>query len=265
MEQKIVVYTSLTESDNQLIQCGIRLAILFKKELCLFFQANKSFHDDSIDLKLKKYRESIYHSFRDLPVSILISSVKGEKLALKLADVDEAIMVVACSSDFKKLAVPLRSSPIPFLFVNGKLPFKSDFSRLMFPVDLRPQNKDAMKWALYFGKHNHSEIIAVGANDKVKANQRLVSSHLLSFKKMLTRSGIIFKIYKGTRNSLGIHIEGLEAAFQLQANLMILLGSSTVTLLDLFIGLPEEKIIKRSEDLPVLVVNPRRETYLVCE
>lgn len=265
MEQKVVIYTSLAESDIRLIHCGIRLALMFKKELCLFFQASKSFHDQSIDLKLKKYRESIHQNIGDLPVSIVISSVKGEKLAFKLADENEAIILIANSSDFKKLAIPLRSSPIPFLFIDGAIPFESDFSRVIFPVDLRTQNKDAMKWALYFGKYNQSEIIAIGANDKVKANQRLVSSHLTSLKKMLERSGIQYKIYKGTRNSLGIHNEGLAAAFQLQANLMILLGSSTVTMLDLLIGLPEEKIIRKAEGIPVLVVNPRRETYLVCE
>jgi hypothetical protein len=265
MEQKVVVYASLAETDTQLILCGIRLATLFKKELCLFYQASKAFHDTSIDSQLKKYRDFIRQDIPDLPVSILISSLKGEKFASRLADENEAIILVAESSDFKKLSVSLRNSPIPFLFIDGKNPFHSDFSKVIFPVDLRHQNKDAMKWVLYFGKYNHSEIIAIGANDKVRSNQRLVTALLLSLKKMMAKSGVALKIYKGSRSSLGIHNEGLAAAYQFQANLMVLLGSSTVTMLDLLLGLPEEKIIRRAEGLPVLVVNPRRETYLVCE
>jgi hypothetical protein len=265
MEQKVLVYTSLVKSDTQLIICGIRLANLFKKELCLFYQASKAFHDTTIDCQLKNYRDLIRQDVPDLPVSILISSLKGENLASKLADDNEVIIMVADSSDFSKLAVSLRNSPIPFLFIDGKIPFLSDFRKVIFPVDLRHQNQDAMKWVLYFGKYNHSEITAIGANDKVKANQRLVTAHLWSLKKMLTKSGVSLKIIKGTRSSLGIHNEGLSAAFQLQADLLILLGSSTITILDLLVGLPEEKMIKKAAGLPVLVVNPRRETYLVCE
>jgi hypothetical protein len=44
-----------------------------------------------------------------------------------------------------------------------------------------------------------------------------------------------------------------------------LLGSSFITLLDLLIGLPEEKIVKKADHFAVLVINPKRETYLVCE
>jgi len=33
----------------------------------------------------------------------------------------------------------------------------------------------------------------------------------------------------------------------------------------MIIGLPEEKIVRQARGLAVLVVNPRRETYLVCE
>jgi len=82
---------------------------------------------------------------------------------------------------------------------------------------------------------------------------------------MLTKYGISHKIYKGSLGSFRIQNEGFEAAGQMQAGLLVLLGSSAFTVLDYLIGLPEEKIVKRSETFGVLVVNPRRETYLVCE
>lgn len=265
MLQKIVVYTTLEEGDTPLILCGAKLASVFRKELCLFFQAGGAYNSLEIDDKLEKYRMVLNRDIPRLAVSVMVGTFKEEHLAAALADEQEAILLVAGSGQFRRLSPALMASPIPFVFVSEHHPFHSTFEKVIFPVDLRPQNKDAMKWILYFGKHNHSEIVAVGANDKSKSNRQQVETLLSGLKKMLAKSEIPHRILRGTRNSLSIHHEGLAAAQQLNAGLLVLLGSSTYTLLDLVLGLPEEKIVKRAGPIPVLVVNPRRETYLVCE
>lgn len=265
MIQKIVVLTQLNDSDVNLILCGTRLAILFNKELCLFYHATGSYHPGSIDEQLKKYQDKLHAEIPGMPVSILVGNFRKQTMALVLADEYEAILLVAGSSRMNNLSSTLQNSPVPFIFVSEVLPFCSDFSRIIFPVDLRPQNKDAMKWAYYFGKHNKSEIIAIGANDTSRDNIRQVTQTMVTLKKMAEKSGIPHKIYRGTAGSLRIYNEGLEAARELGGNLMLLLGSSTITILDLILGLPEAKIVRKADGMPVLVVNPRRETYLVCE
>jgi hypothetical protein len=44
----------------------------------------------------------------------------------------------------------------------------------------------------------------------------------------------------------------------------VILGSSTITLLDIIIGLPEKKIITKAGNLPVLLINSKRDNYLLC-
>lgn len=265
MLQKIVVLTTLGESDTPLIQCGIRVAAVFSKELCLFYQAAGADHSLHLDHQLEEIRHRLQQEIPGLPVSAMVAPFRGERLATTLADEHEAIMIIAGASHFRQLAQSLQSSPIPFLFVNEKAPFVSDFRKIVFPVDLRHQNKDAMKWALWFGKHNQSEILAVGAHDRSREDQQQVDGLLAALKNLLSRAGVAHKIYRGTRSSLSVHTEGLVAAQQIGAGLFLLLGSSTITLLDLVLGLPEEKIVRHAGAIPVLVVNPRRETYLVCE
>ncbi|HOY50169.1 MAG TPA: universal stress protein [Prolixibacteraceae bacterium] len=265
MLQKIVVFTTLEESDIPLMVCGVRVASVFRKELCLFYQAAGAAHSLDIDRQLEEYRRQLHREWPALPVSVIVAPFRGERLATTLADEHEAVMLIAGASRFRQLSRALHSSPVPFLFANEKTPFHSDFRKIVFPVDLRPQNKDAMKWALWFGKHNQSEIVAIGANDPLKQDRQQVTSLLAALKNLLTRAGVAHKIYKGNRSSLSVHNEGLAVAQQVEAGLFLLLGSSTVTLLDLLLGLPEEKIVKHAGNIPVLVVNPRRETYLVCE
>jgi hypothetical protein len=59
--------------------------------------------------------------------------------------------------------------------------------------------------------------------------------------------------------------EALEFALSENADLLILLGSSVITPLDWLIGLPERKIIRNAGNLPVLLVNPRRDNYILCD
>jgi len=265
MLQKIVVFMRLDEWDSNLILYGVRLASAFGKELCLFHQVTGAYAPQMIDEKLKRYRQLLYNDLPHLPVSLLVTNFRRGRLASQLADEQEAIMLVAGSSEFKTLAGALQDSPIPFLFVNERENAHPDFTKIIFPVDLRRQNRDVLKWILYFGKYHHSEIVAIGANDKSDSNRKMVAGHLTSLKNMLVKYHIDHKIYRGSVNSLRIHNEGFDAACRMNAGMLVLLGSSAFTLLDLIIGLPEEKIIRKTQNLAVLVVNPKRETYLVCE
>jgi nucleotide-binding universal stress UspA family protein len=263
--QKIVVYLSLDESDTNLMMAGIRLATAFQKELRLLFVSNNRESLEKAEAELARYAATISSKVAELTVSVSAISHPGNNFARILADEMEAIVLVAGASRFKELAKPLRKSPIPFLFINEKETFDSVFRKVIIPVDMRQQNKDSLLWSVFFGRNNQSEIIAIGANDSNKDGRKAVAAHLHSLKKLLTKTDVPHKIYRGERGSLSIQREVLETAGQLHADLLILLGSSFVTWLDLLIGLPEEKIIKSAGNLPVLVVNPRREAYLVCD
>jgi nucleotide-binding universal stress UspA family protein len=263
--QKIAVYLSLNEYDTNLMMAGIRLATVFQKELRLLHVSDKNENPGKAESELARYAEKIRGSLPDLAISTSAIKHPGNSFARVLSDEMEAIVLVAGASRFKELAKPLRKSPIPFLFIHEKETFDSAFRKVIVPVDMRQQNKDSLLWSVFFGRNNHSEIIAIGANDRNKEGRKNVAAHLHSLKKLLIKSDVPHKIYRGERGSLSIQREALETAGRLQADLMILLGSSFVTWLDLLIGLPEEKIIKAAGNLPVLVVNPRRETYLVCD
>ncbi len=265
MLQKIVLYLSDPGAAASLIEQGIRLAAIFNKEICLFYHARKKEHGLEIDGQLVRYRETIHVRFPDLPVSLLVGSYRKDRMARILADEQEAVLVLAESHDFRTLSAALLESPIPFLFISASVTSRSSYRKIVFPVDLRLRNSEAMKWILYFGKFNHSEIIVIGANDRDSSNRRQVHQNLAILKKMLLKYDIAHRFVKGTRNSLGIYRESLYAAREIQADMLVLLGSPVLTLPDLLLGQPEAKMVREAGDLPVLIVNPRREAYLVCE
>ncbi|HPF51262.1 MAG TPA: hypothetical protein PK335_06780 [Draconibacterium sp.] len=264
-EQKILVIIEQGDNDQSLIKHGIKLAFIFKKELCLFFHASsgKKQQSEAREL-LNNYARRIKSEIPVLPVSSLV--LFGDKSSVPdvLAEDHEAILLVANAENFRKYTSMLAESPIPFLFVHSQSEM-IDYNHLIQPIDMRKENSDGSLWCSYFGRFNQAEIVAVAAKDTTKEAQSGVAKNVLLTKKLYQKFSIEHKIYKGTRSSFRNSYEALELAHVSDCNLFVMLGSSSVTPLDYLVGLPERKIIKRAGKLPVMVINPRRDNYILCD
>lgn len=266
-QQKIVVLLSLSETDKNLILNGIRIATIFKKELCLCYNyLKKEKHSKEVlREKLLSYLNPIKNELPGLKISTLFLSERLTYLPEKLADDFEAILLVANTNEFKKYKKSLEESSVPFLFVNGKDEYLSEFKKIILPIDLRKENSDSVLWCSYFGRFNSSGIVVIAANDKNKDEQRQLSVNLALSKKLFQKFKIEHKIFRGTKSSLRNSFEGLELALSSKSDLLVILGSSVITPLDLLIGLPEKKIINRAGNLPVLIINSQKDNYILCD
>jgi len=264
-EQKILVITEQGDNDRSLIKHGIKLAFIFKKELCLFFHASsgKKKHSEAKEL-LNNYAKSIKSEIPQLPVSSLVLFGNKSSVPDVLAEDHEAILLVANAENFRKYTSMLTESPVPFLFVHSQSEI-IDYNHLVQPIDMRKENSDGSLWCSYFGRFNQAEVVAVAAKDTTKEAQSGVAKNVLLTKKLYQKFSIEHKIYKGTRSSFRNSYEALELAHASDCNLFVMLGSSSVTPLDYLVGLPERKIIKRAGKLPVMVINPRRDNYILCD
>ncbi len=266
-EQKIVVLLSLNDSDKTLILNGLKIATLFNKELCLLYNysSKEKKRKEEFRQKLLDYTNPIKNEIPALRISTLLLSEKLTYLPEKLSDDLEAIFIIAPSSQFSKYFKALTESPVPFLFIDEKCETIPAYKNLILPIDLRKENSDSALWSSYFGRFNGTEIVAVAANDKAEENKKLVARNVVLSKKLFQKFNLKHKVYRGERSSLGNAFEALELAQSSNADFMILLGSSTITPIDYLIGLPERKIIKKAGSLPILVVNPRKDNYILCD
>lgn len=265
-EQKIIVLIHFSNSDKSLILNGIKIASIFKKELCLVYHYTKQEKQkrDEIRQKMQEYLLPVKKEIPEMKTSILLVSGAISEMPELLADDYEAIMLIAEAFRFRTYARAAASSPVPFLFINPGAPV-SAFQKIVLPIDIRKENSDTVLWCSWFGRFNHAEIVAVGARDKDKDMQKMVGQNILLTKKLFKKFNIQHKIYKGTKSSLGNAFEALELAKSSDSDLLVILGSSTITPLDWLIGLPERKIIRQAENIPVLFVNPRLDNYILCD
>ncbi len=185
-EQKIVVILSLNESDPILIDNGIQLATIFKKELCLLIHNRKKQNKIPGNWlnQVENYISDIRNNDPGIKVSHLKLSESNKNLPDHLADEHEAILIITSTTSLTKYSDALKESPIPFLFVDEKRPEISMFKKIIVATDLRSENKDSGLWSSYFGRFNKSEIVIVAANDSSKEAQNEVARKILVLKQL---------------------------------------------------------------------------------
>lgn len=266
-QQKIIVPFSFTPADKNVVLNGIKIAGIFKKELCLLYNFKKKELHEKEDLKakLQDYVFSIKGEMPSINISTLFISEKNSVLPGILADEFEAILVIAAASEFSGYSKSVRESPIPFLFVNENRNTIPEYKNVVLPLDFRPENKDTSLWASYFGRFNRATIAIVSATDKGKEEQMLVAKNALHARNIFRKFQIQYRIFKGIKSSFHNSFEALELAKSSNCDLLIILGSSSITPLDWLIGLPERKIIGQAANLPVLIINPKKDNYILCD
>ena len=126
-EQKIVVFTTLSETDKILILNGVRLAALFKKELCLCYLVTRRERKQKALIKqiLTDYTHSLKEEISGLKTSVLLLREKIYEVPAVLADEYEAILFVADAARYKKFAAAVTQSATPFLTVNPGFPMST--------------------------------------------------------------------------------------------------------------------------------------------
>ncbi len=265
-EQKIVVYTELRETDQNLILHGLKLAAIFKKELCLLYnyQHKKKKQRDEFKGKLQTYAAVIKQEVPEQKVSTLLISESQSRMPDLLAEDYEAVMFVLNSLNFKRYSTALSETSVPFLFVHPESKIM-DYNHLVQPIDMRKETSDSSLWCSYFGRFNAAEIITISANDKTREAKNKVMKNTDLTRKLYQKFKIIHKRFKGSKSSLRNVFEALELALVSDCNLLVILGSSSITPVDWLIGLPERKIVNRAGKLPVMIINPRKDNYILCD
>ena len=84
-------------------------------------------------------------------------------------------------------------------------------------------------------------------------------------RKFLSSLNVSCRFIPGKTNSWGIFNETLNNIREWNGDVMVFAGSTNISLIDLIIGLPEEKIIRKAGTLPILIINPLRDTCILCD
>lgn len=264
-EQKIVVICDFSERMREVVVHGIRMAQVLNKELCLAASWYRKEQKPDLQEKLIGATESIRQSFPELRISSLLIKNSLNDNIDKLAWEYDAVLVVLHKEMLKPALKALRDSSIAFLFVQGDSSDFLTYKNVLVPLDYRKATKDTALWASFLGRFNRSLVNMVYARETDKEQALLIQKNLSFFKKFLSNLNVSHQSVAGTTSSWGICSETISRVKELKGDVMVLAGSASISLLDLLIGLPEKKIIRKAGNLPVLIINPRKEICMMCD
>jgi hypothetical protein len=103
------------------------------------------------------------------------------------------------------------------------------------------------------------------AKDKDPDQDKTLKSNLSFIQKFFSNLNVRHRIIDGKSSSWGIFNETLANASAWNGDVMSFAGSTYISFLDLIIGLPEEKIVRKAGNLPILIINPRKDVCILCD
>ena len=264
-EQKIIVICDFSERMKEVIIHGARMADMLKKELCLTAIWKDKSQKSEIQDKIIQTTRNLKSNLPDLPISWLLLQKSLRDNMQKLVDEYNGVLVVLHQTDIQWVLKAFQQSSIAFLFVNGDLPRFLSYKNVLVPVDYRKASKETSLWASYLGRFNRSQVQLIYAHETNNEDAGRLMKNLEFFKKFLSSLNVRHQQIAGKASSWGICNETLDRADEWMGDLMIFSGSSSITLLDLMIGLPEKRIVKKAGHLPILLINPRKDICMMCD
>jgi hypothetical protein len=177
----------------------------------------------------------------------------------------DAILIVLHQGDLKFGLKAFRESSIAFLFVKGDSPEFLNYKNVLVPLDYRKASKETALWASFLGRFNKSNIQVIYACETDKEQAGNLMKNLNFIKKFLSNLRVAHQVIAGKSSSWGICKETMTNARQLKGDVMVFSGSAYVSMIDLLIGLPEKRIIQKAGELPILIINPRKEICMMCD
>lgn len=263
--QKIIVICDFSERTKEVIVHGIRMADVLRKELCLTAIWKNKEQKIEFQEKLISTSQKLKATFAGIEISWLLLHKTLAYNIQRLVDEYEGVLVVLHHQDIKWSLGAFRESSIAFLYVNGEVPRFLSYKNVLVPVDFRKASKETSLWASYFGRFNRAAISLIFAHETERDRLLKLTRNLNFFQKFLASLNVRYRSEPGKSTSWGIFDETLARADEWQGDVMIVPGSSVISLIDLIIGLPEKKLIGKAGNMPVLMINPRKDICVLCD
>ncbi|MBN2805496.1 MAG: hypothetical protein JXR22_02475 [Prolixibacteraceae bacterium] len=261
--QRIGVWMNHCDPIGPCLLEAVYLSIKLEKEVCLFACYSGEKEKQHYEKKASLYAETILKDIPGIRVTNLIRKGSLKNMVKQLGDEENFVLLCFNQKINKQILQAFYRSGFPFYISKSNESSTSLFKKIMIPIDFRNNTKTATLWGSYLGRFNQSDILLYTANDRKDDDlQAKVESIIAFVRKFYGQFFFNFGFHQGESNSWKIHQEALKASEH--HDLYIFTGSLNVTLLDWMIGPFEKRIVNQSE-ISVLMINPQKELYVLCD
>ncbi len=163
------------------------------------------------------------------------------------------------SKHIKKYLHACRDLRIPYLFFKDTFP-ALQLEQVLVPVNFLIEEIEKAQFAAAFGRFCNAQITLLQANDygsKAATNVAKITSVFEKF-------DFKHQTLKGKKDSFKIEYEALQYAAHQHCGLIIISSSREYGLDDVIFGPKEFHLIKKTT-VPLMLINPRGDLYVLCD
>jgi nucleotide-binding universal stress UspA family protein len=147
-------------------------------------------------------------------------------------------------------------SSVPFIVVQDKPTSYEKYSKVVFPVDFKSENKETLNWAIYFGKYFNSKVHLYKYPVRDKSLQKKINTNLNFAIRFLIQNNLTYEIFSPEK-SKNFTKETVKFAKSIEADLILTVTTKYISILDYMFGAREQFIIANQEKIPVMCINPK--------
>jgi hypothetical protein len=259
MQDYIVILNDGVFMPDKAIKTAQLLADGFKKAICFLTFTNNDTLFLPIGLRHKQWLQE--YALQGISV---VKKEPVNRLNDVLTEMEASFLLVEISSDsefFKiqsllHLCRPLR---IPYIFVTP-ITQPVNLQRALVPVGFLTEEKEKGIFASKLARFCHTVVTLLQANDY--GTRAAIS--VGQIKTMFDKLEVACEIRQAGKDSFKVQEEAAFRASQGEADIVLVTASREYGLDDILFGPPERKIIARST-VPVMVINPRADLYVLCD
>ncbi len=248
------IFIALTNgfSPQKAFEYAEKIAKGFNKEICLIsFDNNTTIAEQAKEFQAKT----------DVKVNFLAgNATKNFSETLEQSEASMVIFELSHTKPFNNISFLLklcRNLRIPYIFVKEEQEIK--FDKVLVPVTFLVEEKEKGRFANNFGRFMNSEIILLRANDYGSKAQHNVNA----MKTLMDKYDTKYEEIKAQKDSYKVEMEAIQTTEDYRANLAIITASREYGLDDIIFG-PKELHIVRKAEIPVMLLNPRGDLYVLC-
>ena len=251
---QIFIATTIGFFPKKAFEYAEKTAKGFGKEICLIaLDENVEIAVQATDFQAK--------------TNVKINYLEGNKAKIFTETLEEAeasmvIFELSNKKPFNNISYLLKISRelrIPYIFVKENFT-EIKFDKILVPVTFLVEDREKGRFASGLGRFMQSEILLLTANDYGSKAQ----SNTNAIKTLFDKFSLKYKVSKTKKDSYKAEMEAVQNAAQYGANLAIVTASREYGLDDIIFGAKELHIIKKAE-IPVMLLNPRGDLYVLCD
>jgi len=260
--KNILVPWDFTPSSNFALEHAIKIAKIRNYNISLLHIVKHGKEESKYQGKLKEIAEETQ---RKTGISTTVLIQNGDVLTTiselaSLPDTELVIMktdgIVGMQKYTGSRAIKImRGSKSPFIVVQ-KAPPENLFSKIVFPIDYRSENKEVVSTILNLSKFYSGKIFIFKAKSSDKVFKKTIANNLNFARMMFESKHIDFEIHEGS-GSNDYSNEVNEYAESIGAELIIIQLQRNLTFSKFLFGVKEQRIVANPYKIPVMVINPK--------